>query len=62
MGGLVTPWTSRIGRSTAPGKAVEVSIDGGFTWSRVASPRMTWSIYFTAADGVRSNTLRIAAR
>ena len=62
LGGLVTPWASRGARSAAPGKSVEVSIDGGFTWSRVASARTTWSVYFTASDGIRSNTVRFAAR
>lgn len=62
MGGLVTPWASRIGRSTAQGKAVEVSTDGDFTWSRLANSRSTWRVYFTATDGVRSNTVTISAR
>ena len=62
LGGLVTPWASRGARSAAPGKSVEVSIDGGFTWSRVASARMTWSIYFTTGGGIRSNTVVFASR
>lgn len=59
MGGLVTPWASRTGQAATAGKSVEVSIDGGFTWSRKASTRATWSVSFTAADGVRSNTVTI---
>ena len=56
MGGMVTPWTAKGGSAYIPGREVLVSVDGTFTWSRQASPRSTWRVYFTAED-LRSNTL-----
>jgi len=56
MGGLVTPWSSpSLGAFTA-GRAVELSMDGTFEWSRRAGRTMVWRVYFTA-DEVRSNTV-----
>lgn len=58
MGGLVTPWSSRGRGDFTAGKAVLVSSDGSFTWSRRASPRASWRVYVTAGD-LRSNTVTI---
>ena len=56
MGGMVTPWTAKGRSAYIPGREVLASVDGTFTWSRQASPRSTWRVYFTAED-LRSNTL-----
>ena len=56
MGGMVTPWTSRGRSAFVAGREVLVSVDGTFTWSRDASPRASWRVYFTAED-LRSNTV-----
>ena len=58
MGGKVTPWTAKERSAYISGREVVVSRDGTFTWSRQASPRSTWRVYFTAED-LRSNTVRI---
>ena len=58
MGGMVTPWTSKGRSAYVRGREVLVSVDGTFTWSREASPRSTWRVYFTAED-LRSNTVQI---
>jgi hypothetical protein len=56
MGGLVTPWSSpSLGAFTA-GRAVELSMDGTFEWSRRAGRTVVWRVYFTS-DEVRSNTV-----
>lgn len=57
MGGLVTPWTSRAGADWVAGRAVPVSVDGSFTWSRRAGIG-PWRVYVTAEDA-RSNTVVI---
>ena len=62
MGALVTPWATRGDRAAGAGRSVEVSVDGTFRWSRAASARSTWSVYVTAADGIRSNTVTFRAR
>lgn len=54
MGGMVTPWISKGRSAYVPGREVLVSVDGTFTWSREASPRSPWRIYFTAEE-LRSN-------
>ena len=59
IGGLVTPRTSKGGAAYTSGRAVLVSMDGTFAWSRKASTRSTWRVYFTGSDGVRSNTVTI---
>lgn len=61
MGGMVMPWTSKGRSAYVPGREALVSVDGTFTWSREASPRSTWRVYFTA-DDLRSNTVTISAR
>ena len=57
MGGLVTPWTSRAGADWVAGRAVPVSVDGSFTWSRRAGMG-PWRVYVTAEDA-RSNAVVI---
>ena len=59
IGGLVTPQISKGGAKHTSGRAVLVSMDGTFAWSRKASTRSTWRVYFTGSDGVRSNTVTI---
>ena len=59
IGGLVTPRTSKGGAAYTSGRAVLVSMDGTVAWSRKASTRSTWRVYFTGSDGVRSNTVTI---
>ena len=61
MGGMVTPWTSKGRSAYIPGREVLVSVNGTFTWSRQASPRAMWRVYFTAED-LRSNTVTVRAR
>lgn len=56
MGGLVTPWVSKEAGVFLPGRAVLVSMDGTFTWSRKARLRSTWRVYMAAGDLV-SNTV-----
>ena len=56
-GTALTPWPSRTGRALLRGRPVSVSDDGTFAWSRPAGQGAVWRVYFTAADGTRSNTL-----
>jgi hypothetical protein len=59
-GSVVTPWTRvGLGRDFTPGRDVDVSDDGTFTWSRRASTKNVVHAYVTS-DDVRSNVLRIA--
>ena len=60
MGGMGTPWTSKSGAGYVAGRAVLVSVEGTFAWSRKAGAGETWRVYFTASGGVRSNTVTIA--
>lgn len=58
-GATLTPWASRLGRALQRGRPVSVSEDGMFAWSRRASQGAPLRVYFTAADGTRSNTLTL---
>lgn len=60
-GAVITPWSSRTSRSLLRGRPVLVSDEGTFAWSRRAGQAVAWRVFFTAADGTRSNTLTIAA-
>jgi hypothetical protein len=62
MGGAVTPWTSKNGAAYISGREVLVSMAGTFDWSRQASARATWRVYFTGSEGVRSNTVSFGRR
>ena len=62
MGGIVTPWTSKNGAAYISGREVLVSMAGTFDWSRQASARATWRVYFTGSEGVRSNTVSFGRR
>lgn len=56
-GSEVVPWTRRgAGEFVSGVRLASVGEDGGFTWTRRASPRTTWEVYFTWM-GMRSNTL-----
>ena len=61
-GAQLTPEVTRGSRAAISGRAVAVEADGAFRWSRVANPRVGWTVDFTAADGTRSNTVRIDVR
>jgi hypothetical protein len=58
MGGLLTAWTSKSLADFTEGRAVMLSMDGTFTWSRQASSSVVWRVYLTA-DGAKSNTVTI---
>lgn len=56
LGGRVTPWSRKAGRSFVQGRDVVVGPDGSFAWSRSARNGRAWNVYFTAGDA-RSNVL-----
>jgi len=59
LGGMVTAYT-RTARGTpyAEGATTLLGMDGAFEWSRGVSRKKTLWVYF-AADGVKSNILRL---